>query len=213
MTIHAYREMYLSKAKSVMGEAFDYAVNDCQLSGDNFVKMFIASSICSRMENGEPAYLSGKSGIEIVRECVYEATGKELEVEAQDRFSRSPEYWSGWAIAHYQWSSGRKYAEIFKAITFEDLLCMYPTLHEADVSKFLDVMDSRMRDAFPETNLKRIRTLYGCSQSELAEMSGVSLRSIQMYEQRKKDINMASVSSVSRLAKALGCSVDDLIER
>ena len=63
-----------------------------------------------------------------------------------------------------------------------------------------------------DTNLKRIRTSYGCSQSKLAEMSGVSLRSIQMYEQRNKDINKAQADSLHRLAKVLGCSMEDLLE-
>mgnify|MGYP003291559486 CR=1 FL=1 len=70
-----------------------------------------------------------------------------------------------------------------------------------------------MKKYYPETNLKRIRTIYGCTQAELAEMSGVSLRSIQMYEQRNKDINKASVDTIYRLAKALGCTVEDLIEK
>ena len=41
----------------------------------------------------------------------------------------------------------------------------------------------------------------------------VSLRSIQMYEQRNKDINKASVDTVYRLAKVLGCAMEDLIEK
>jgi transcriptional regulator with XRE-family HTH domain len=90
---------------------------------------------------------------------------------------------------------------------------MYYTLHEADISKFADVMDGRIREFFPETNLKRIRTAYGCTQAELAKRSGVSLRSIQMYEQRNKDINKASVESVHRMAKVLGCTIEDLIEK
>ena len=69
---HAYQEIYLSKAQSVLGDAFDYAVNICDIPGSDFVKLFIASSVSKRMENGEPAYLSGKSGIEIVREIVAE---------------------------------------------------------------------------------------------------------------------------------------------
>ena len=43
-------------------------------------------------------------------------------------------------------------------------------------------------------------------------MSGVSLRSIQMYEQRNKDINKAQSESLYRLAKALGCTMEDLLE-
>lgn len=210
---HAYQKIYLSKAQAVLGDAFDYAINVCSLSGTDFVKLFVGSSVSKRMENGEPAYLAGKSGIEIVVEIIAETMGKELHVEPHEHFGRSREYWIGWAVAYYQWYSGRKYSEIFKAVSFEDLQKMYYTLHEADVSKFAAIMDARMKDAFPETNLKRIRTVYGCTQAELAKRSNVSLRSIQMYEQRNKDINKASVETVYRLAKALGCTMEDLIEK
>lgn len=47
----------------------------------------------------------------------------------------------------------------------------------------------------------------------LPERSGVSLRSIQMYEQRNKNINRASGESLYRLSKVLGCTVEDLIEK
>ena len=211
--IHAYQEIYLSKAQSVLGDAFDYAVNTCGITGNDFVKLFIASSVSKRMENGEPAYLSGKSGIEIVREIVAETKGQELQIEAQDSFGRSREYWIGWAVAYYQWHSGRKYRDIFKVISFEDLQKMYYTLHEADITKFVDIVDSKIKEYFPETNLKRIRTAYGFTQAELAERSGVSLRSIQMYEQRNKNINKASADTMYRFAKALGCTMEDLIER
>ncbi len=38
------------------------------------------------------------------------------------------------------------------------------------------------------------------------ERSGVAVRSIQQYEQRQKDINRASFSTVVALAAALHCS-------
>ena len=90
---------------------------------------------------------------------------------------------------------------------------MYVTLHEADITKFADIADRKIRDYYSDTNLKRIRNSYGCTQAELAELSGVSLRSIQMYEQRRKDINKAGAETVYRLAKVLGCTVEDLIEK
>ena len=209
----AYQEIYLSKAQSVIGDAFDYAVNTCNILGTDFVKLFIASSVSKRMENGEPAYLAGKSGIEIVREIVAETKGQELQIEPQAHFGRSKEYWIGWAVAYYQWYSGRKYSDIFKVLSFEDLQKMYYTLHEADITKFVDIVDSKIKEYFPETNLKRIRTAYGFTQAELAERSGVSLRSIQMYEQRNKNINKASADTMYSIAKALGCTMEDLIER
>ena len=210
---HAYQEIYLSKAQSVLGDAFDYAVNSCELFGEDFVKMFIASPLSRKIENGEPAYLVGKSGIELVMEIVSETTGKEITAAHKESIGRSKEYWIGWAVAYYQWYSARKFGDIFKVLSYEDLQNMYPTLHEADITKFADIADARMKEFFPDTNLRRIRTAYGCTQAELAKRSGVTLRSIQMYEQRNKDINKASVETVYRLAKILGCTIEDLIEK
>ena len=211
--IRAYQEMYLSKAQSVIGDAFNYAVNTCGIPGTDFVKLFLASSVSKRLENGEPACLAGKSGIEIVREILKETTGKELQIQPQEHFGRSKEYWIGWAIAYYQWYSDRKYNDIFNALSFEDLQQMYYTLHEADITKFVDIADSKIKEYYPETNLKRIRTTYGFTQTELAKRSGVSLRSIQMYGQRNKNINKTSVDTIYKLARALGCTMENLIER
>ena len=210
---HAYQEIYRSKAQATLGDAFDYAVNTCGMNGTTFTKLFCASSVSKRMENGEPAYVAGKSGIEIVLEVVSETMGKSLTAEPHEQMSRSREYWIGWAAAYYQWHSGRKYSDIFKVIPFDDMQKMYYTLHEADITKFVELADQLMKDHFTETNLKRIRTAYGCTQAELAKRSGVSLRSVQMYEQRNKDINKASVEAVYSLAKVLGCTMEDLIER
>ena len=73
-------------------------------------------------------------------------------------------------------------------------------------------MDERRELMNCDTNLKRIRTAYGCSQSELSRRSGVSLRSIQMYEQRQKDINKSQLATVVSLARTLGCKAEDLLE-
>ena len=211
--IRAYREIYLSKAQGLLGDAFDYAINACYISGDDFLKLFIASSVSKRMENGEPTYLAGKSGIEIVMEIVLETTGKKLTPQVHEHFGRSKEYWIGWAVAYYQWYSGRKYGEIFKAFSYDDLQKMYYTLHEADISKFVDAADSRIREVFSETNLKRFRTAYGLTQTELAKRSGVSIRIIQAYEQRMRDINKAQLATIANLAQALDCDAIDLLEK
>ena len=60
--------------------------------------------------------------------------------------------------------------------------------------------------------LREKRAEAGLSQSGLATWSGVSLRMIQYYEQGRDDINKAQAGTVYRLAKALGCSVEDLVE-
>ena len=211
--IHAYQEIYLNKLQAALGDAFDYAINACEIPGTDFIKLFTASSISKRIENGEPAYIAGKSGIDITFDIVFEATGKKLDEEQITKYSRSKEYWIGWVICYYQWFSTRRFSEIFRVLTFEDLEKMYLTLHEADVTKFVVIADTRLHEFYADTNLKRIRSSYGCSQSELSRLSGVSLRSIQMYEQRNKDINKASAETIYRFAKVLGCSMEDLIEK
>ena len=210
---HAYQEIYLSNAQSMLGDAFDYAINVCHIPGSSFVKLFIASTISKRLENGEPSYLSGKSGIEVAMEILAETTGKTPDAAPQEHFGRSREYWIGWAVAYYQWFSGRSYSDIFQVVTFEELQKMYDPLHEADITKFADILDARIREFFADTSLKRIRTAYGCTQAELAKRSGVSLRSIQMYEQRNKDINKASAETLLRLSRVLGCTMEDLMEK
>lgn len=49
------------------------------------------------------------------------------------------------------------------------------------------------------------------TQRELAERSGLSIRTLQYYEQGVLDINKAAAATVWRLAWALGCSMEDLL--
>ena len=50
------------------------------------------------------------------------------------------------------------------------------------------------------------------SQKQLAEKAEVSIRNIQMYEQRQNDINKAQADILFRLSKTLGCNIEDLFE-
>lgn len=210
--MHAYDEVFLRKAMINTGDMFHYAINDFGLGSEDFVQMFLCSDICSRMEQGDPKYLIGMSGAETALHIIEESSGLVPEAEPGDNYGRSPDYWCGWALCYYQWYRAIPYRQIFRAVSYDELSRMYGTLHEADVSKFAEVMDDIRRKSITETNLKRIRTAYGCSQSRLAAISGVSLRSIQMYEQRNKDINKGQASSVMSLARALGCRMEDLLE-
>ena len=213
MTIHAYQETYLSNVQAALGDAFDYAINTCNIPGEDFINYFTVSSVSKKIANGEPAFLAGKSGIEIASDVMLETTGKHLEDEPQEHFGRSREYWIGWAVCYYQWYSARPFNDIFKVLSFGDLRNMYYTLHEADITKFASIADERIKEHFKYTNLKRIRTSYGCTQAGLAKRSGVSLRSIQMYEQRNKDINKASAETLYRISKVLGCTIENLLEK
>lgn len=63
-----------------------------------------------------------------------------------------------------------------------------------------------------KTNLQYYRNLKRITQAELAKRAGVNLRTLQGYEQGRKNINNAQTATVSRLATVLGVSVQDLLE-
>ncbi len=62
------------------------------------------------------------------------------------------------------------------------------------------------------SRLKEKREAAGLSQGALAKAAGVSAPMIQFYEQGQRDINKAQVQTVYKLAKALNCTIEDIIE-
>ena len=210
--MRAYKETYLFNAATNLGRMLDYAVNDCKIDGKLFLHMFIASELAEQFERGNPRVISGMSGIELAVHVIESTSGKKPQPESSDSENRSPEYWAGWALAHYQWYTAMSFSSILRFLPFDDILRMYPTLHEADISKFYASADSIRESLGSPINLKRIREAAGLSQSQLAKEADVTLRSIQMYEQCNKDINNAKAITLAKLARALSCDVEDLLE-
>ena len=62
------------------------------------------------------------------------------------------------------------------------------------------------------SKLKTKRQATGLSQRQLAQRVGMSFRVLQAYEQGLRDINKAAAEMVYRLAVALGCTIEDLID-
>lgn len=209
----AYSESYLSDAKDRLSQLFDYLINDCDMKADWVASIFLSSGYAEQFERGNPALLAGMSGIELAR-AVVEATYKKKKLP-EPRYSEglSPEYWAGWALAEYQWYSGKRFKDIFEHVKLSDIISMYSVYHEMDVSKFIETMDERCSTALPECRLKKLRESRGLSQAELARISGVSLRSIQMYEQRVNDIDKAQAQTIYKLSRVIGCSMEDLLEK
>lgn len=60
--------------------------------------------------------------------------------------------------------------------------------------------------------LQELRKQKGLSQSQLARSADVTTRAIQHYEQRTREINGASGIVLYKLAKALNCTMEELLE-
>ena len=63
-----------------------------------------------------------------------------------------------------------------------------------------------------KSKLSQIRKARGFTQAELANASGITLRMVQLYEQKQNDINKAQADTVLALSKALGCDIQDILE-
>ena len=211
----AYEETYLDDAMINLGDMFDYAVNDCGYDGEEFYTHFIVSGVASAFERGNPKYVAGLSGPELASEIFYRTHKTRLDIPPSENTDKSAEYWAGWILAYYQWHSARRFTDIKKlGLTIERILSLYPTLHEADITKFAVVADQIIEKNIINgaSNLQRIRKASGMTQVKLAEESGAALRMIQLYEQRQKDINKAQAATLAKIAHVLGCGVEDLLE-
>jgi DNA-binding XRE family transcriptional regulator len=211
--MNAYKETYLNNAADTFGHMMNYAINDCGLDGDVFLHMFVTSGLAEQFARGNPKVIAGMSGIDLASMAIRSGTGKAPSVESSIMLEhRSLEFWAGWALARYQWHCAKSFSAILRAFPFSEIAGRYYPLHEADISKFYSVADNIIANKNPQTNLKRLRRAAGFSQARLAGETGVSLRSIQMYEQRKKDVNKAQAITLAKIARVLGCGVEDLLE-
>ena len=209
--IHAYDEVYLDDAMETLGGAVEYATLFCNIDGQEFIDLFVASDISSEFGRGNVKYISGMSGIELAR-LILEKCGKKVaDIEELPYIDYPPEYWVGWILAYYQWHTGKSFSTICRKITYQSMNDLYGVLHEADPSKAVSVFDDIMKNS-GETNLARLRKNKGLSQSQLAKAANISVRSIQLYEQRQTDINNAQHNHLKTLSKVLGCTIDDLLE-
>lgn len=211
--IHAYDKAYLEKARTALGRMLDFAVYDLKYDLSDFFDLFLSSGTAALFERGDYSVTVGMSGVELAYR-VLEASGVPFErVKPQYTVDRSAEYWTGWALAYYQWETALGFAEINRCIPIGEVVQLYSPYHEMDIRQFCDKMNALYRAAQPETQLKQRRKSAGLSQRELAERSGVPIRTIQQYEQRQKSINKAQAESLVMLAKVLCCGVDDLLEK
>lgn len=211
--IHAYDKTYLDKARTALGRMLDFAVYDLKYDITDFFNLFLASGAAQRFEQGDYTLIVGMSGVELAYK-VLELSGREQErIKPRYTVDRSEEYWTGWALAYYQWETALKFQEIVRYVPLQDILRLYSPYHEMDIRQFCDKMNELYRTAKPETNLKSLRKQAGFSQRELAELSGVPVRTIQQYEQRQKNINKAQAEYLIMLAQALCCDVQDLMEK
>ena len=207
--ICSYDETLLYKAQTSMAHMLDTAVYSYGYDLSEYYDMFLTSDYSSRFERGESSIIAGMSGNELAYAVISEHS--DIPIHA-NRFvvDRSREYWIGWSISYYQWKSAHSFKHINDIVPINDLYTMYPVYHEMDINQFADHMDE-LDNNFKRSAFKRYRLYAGLSQRELAERTGIPIRTIQQYEQGQKNIAHARTDVVVKLCREMYCNIEDIL--
>ncbi len=210
--MRAYNVVYLDDAMSAMGAMLDYAVNSCGEDLSFFYSRFLASNVSQALSDANPKYLAGMSGIELALRVAH-STGDDLTCEGDFIDMGSPEYWTGWTLAYLNWYMCLDYRILqSRGVTAAALWERYPTLHEADLTKSVQLAHKLMEESPAAVNpLKRARLNAGLTQRELAAVSNNTIRNIRAWEQGQRAVGNASVESIRRICQALGCRLSDIL--
>ena len=211
MSIRSYNELYVESVADNLGTMLTY-VSNCGIDIIWFWNRFVCSKVAKEIERGNPKYLVGLSAEELLYIIIEESKERKKLKNIKPFFDRNKYYWAGYVLAYYQNYKCISFETINERFPIDKIISLYYPLHEADITKFYSVADEYVNKKDKITNLKKFRSISGLSQSELAKEAEVSIRNIQMYEQRKNDINKAQVDILFRLSKVLGCRIEDLLE-
>lgn len=201
--IHAYDKVYLYYEQRKLGSLFQMAVMDNHMDIDEFAEKFIASGMARAFEIANPKYVLGKSVYELL-----ELTLQNNPAGTEHPYAATPAYWVGWVLAYAQWYLNRTFKYITDRLPCSKLILYYFPYHEMTIAKSLDLIKEKISYEHP---LKEYRMKRNFTQEELAKYSGVSASSIKSYEQGTADISTAQADTIYKLAKALCCSMEDLI--
>lgn len=62
------------------------------------------------------------------------------------------------------------------------------------------------------TRIKELRQAKGFTQQKFADVTGISLRTLQHYEQGSKDFDHARIDTLLKACVALNCKLEDVIQ-
>lgn len=204
-----------------MDKTYFYLENTCEsiaimmdlvkqnnLNIDSFYNIFISSKLANEIENKNIKYLS-LSSLDYLRILLKEDY-KKIKIK---EFNYSNYYWCFYMISLFQYKSNYSFKDINNSISYNKLLEMYFNLNESDEHKIFEIFNKKLTILNKETNLKKYRKLNNLSQKELSIISKVDRRSIEMYEEKKRDINKASALTLKKLADALNIDIETLLEK
>ena len=212
---YSYDENMVHRTQNLMASMIDFSVNGLKNDIEEFYGCFLMSEYSGKIENGDSKTIMGMSGIELAMRVLSIDDLHHSAIDEYNQFSmcRSPEYWTGWALAYFQWESTLSYKEINNTRNISIIRGMYNPYHEMDISRFCDDMREIYKASNKVSRLKFMRINAGMSQKTLSDITGIPIKTIQQYEQKQKNINHARADYLVSFSKALNCDIELLIEK
>ncbi len=201
--IHPYNEYYVPGLQNRLGDLFEIALVFEKIDVEEFEKIFINSIIADAFETNNMIYTLGKSSSELLA-IMLNKDPKEYKMSP----IATPEYWAGYVLCYIVWYFNISFKYVFNKVSLKELIMNYFPYHEMDIKQLIDFYEERLN--IP-SKLKIMREKKGLSQSELAMLTDIPLRTIKSYEQKTVDIAKAQVETVFVLARELNCKIEDLI--
>ena len=141
----AYSDLYLSDASLALGSMLESAVYLFGVELEDFWRLFLASHVSDDFGNGRSGTVSGKSGWELAAEILDDAGIPFRREKPRGGVVRSREFWTGWALAQYQWKTGLPFREIESFAPIGTVLLMYSPYHEMSIEHFFEALDARRK--------------------------------------------------------------------
>ncbi len=197
---------------SAVGKLLVYLKNVKKEEPENFFRLLRISGLAEDWESGMDLSLPAEEPA-----CIYRAVmtvlGQEPMEQEEEAIPEDPKtQWVGDVLEYLQKQTGKSFSSILEDISIRELEVFYEPLKALSVAQCYLVIREKIRQKGKKTWIQRMRRRSGLSQRELAEKSGVNLRTLQQYEIRDKDIDKAAAGKVLSMARVLSCRPEELME-
>lgn len=142
---HAYDEDLVDRARQNLGWMLDLAVENLSWNLSEFYQLFLSTKYAKTIGIGSPYAITGTSGFELAFNVLEETNNSVVRYQPIQHMGYSPTFWTGWALAYYQWTANKSFQEINDIVPIEDVRKMYSPYHEMDISHFCEEMNRRIK--------------------------------------------------------------------
>ena len=193
------------------GFCMSFACKYLGFKANEFFKLFASSIISVEYVNANPKYVYGMSGVELAYEVLIDLGFDPKNINDYS-IEKDSNYWVGRVIAYIQYVNKYSYKYLAEIINLDLLLEKYDELAGEGLGYINEYVFKNLVSSNSKSRLQERRKAVNLSQSELAQKADINIRTLQQYEIKGKNINNASITSVMKLAQALGCDIDDILE-